>query len=424
MNNAGQGEQAREAAQEGQHGGNQEQGRGRGQARGRGGARGRGNAGNAPPAVQVPAGEFNVDIIRAALNNGPITTGVAQGADKVDWNSLKMPDMSPQSVTDFMVRILKVKNIHEPVWNIIYAAFALLRVYPILAERNDLVAEGHDYIMTDEDSAIAQDVYEKFAGKWFSSKDVANVLTIIVATKIAFWQTNHHVGIGTLVTIVRKVLESMDGDYQWNKALSAPGTAEAVVHPIWVISHLFNTKGILSVMGIAGLNTLPAAIEELKAIIAPARDILMRANSCPAGTAKVFDIALGIEMIGSHHARRLIAVTKEMKDVISLRNAIRKAPVEYHVGSQFLCGKQAKVPMSISQETINTVFTFISTVTRGSSLLRASVFIGATPDSVLKGAISGLVIAHKDAIHDAIDASYIKDDMGKNVTQWETFSTA
>lgn len=153
-----------------------------------------------------------------------------------------------------------------------------------------------------------------------------------LATKVNWYRENHHVGQNREHggTYVRKVLNQSFAD--WEKA-----SALQIAHRI---GHWYSTRSVLSNMGLNGvLPTVPVVPHTVH--LAPMRDVIVRIQSTPAGTAR---LAVVCAMLDRMLLSPSGAMCPGLNDFVGLKAklaAVKANPASYHIGAAYLCGGRA-----------------------------------------------------------------------------------
>jgi hypothetical protein len=194
------------------------------------------------------------------------------------------------------------------------------------------------------------------------------VATLVFATKVSWWLTNHHVGQkkGEIKSFTGKVFRALEFQVEEAEARTT----------IWASGKWCSTTGILRSAGIKGLIRPVKDVPWNPINMGHSEDISMRIASYPAGVAKTTTYA----QIYSHAARSaygvLVPAVVNIKDVRDDMVRIKADPARYHMGSQFLTGKARLEAEHFSESDMENLSGYIHAVAPTSKLAQASVICG------------------------------------------------
>ena len=222
---------------------------------------------------------------------------------------------------------------------------------------------------------------------------VSRIVTILVATKINYWLTNHHVGqkSGELVSYVGKLVKSYNLEMDIKELRVA----------IWTLGKMISTLAVLSKLGVKGVRdheTFDPSLKDFK--INASEDIAMRISAAPAGTAHITTYLAIVR-----HASRsiyccLVPPISSLKDVIALEELILQNPCRFHIGSVFLTGEPMLKQDLFSESTKENLSAYIHAVAPSSSLAKAGVIkplSEVTGNTVYKSITSVMLTIEKQA---------------------------
>lgn len=155
--------------------------------------------------------------------------------------------------------------------------------------------------------------------------------TLALATKVNWYRENHHVGQNREHggTYVRKVLNQSFAE--WDKA-----AAMTIAHRI---GHWYSTRSVLHNMGLRGVTAVTPVVPHT-AQLSPMRDVIVRIQSTPAGTAR---LAVVCAMLDRMLLSPSGAMCPGLNDFVGLKAklaAVRANPARYHIGAGYLCGNR------------------------------------------------------------------------------------
>jgi len=166
------------------------------------------------------------------------------------------------------------------------------------------------------------------------SKDkITTALTVAVATKAAFWLTNHHLGgdTGRLGSYVGKVV-----------ALKMPKVSlnnDKLVEAVHTVGHWYSTKSVLAVAEVKGVAAAaPAIVDRISLKLSS--DAILRFRSLPAGTHR---LGVAYEAAKLLIRSRLLIVCPSPGDFQGLSGRYKEIisnGAGYHIGAQYLTGKE------------------------------------------------------------------------------------
>lgn len=222
-------------------------------------------------------------------------------------------------------------------------------------------------------------------GFWEPQK-VANLL---VAIKIAWWLTNHHVGQveGEIAGFAGKVAKIQKLYVPGEPGLTQNNETRNI---LWFAGKLITTRGILHPLGIGSVQYrdrefVPGGNDYAWAgviRINASSDVALRIGSSPAGTAQNLtylaiarkasrsNYAICVPSLSSYGKDVTTPPAVETGDIITYETAVKANPSRYHMGSQFLTGQNRIVNDIWSEEDRENLAAFIYATSKGSSLLR------------------------------------------------------
>lgn len=187
-----------------------------------------------------------------------------------------------------------------------------------------------------------------------NSDHFQNGLNLLVATKVNWWQMNHHVGQGSLMGYAKKMVVAKFGE--------AAGKDRDVYNCVWKLGHWASTRGVLASLGVKEVGS------KLREFPEPADDVKIRIRGFPAGTAKVgFCFAVSIRIyMGMFY--RIVGYLPNQMSIIELASMIYKHPARFHVGASHLIPGSGRQDCSVAEEDIRFASAYIHALGKGSSL--------------------------------------------------------
>jgi len=204
----------------------------------------------------------------------------------------------------------------------------------ILAVRTDAgvaINDGDWDAITDADLALITQADANATGALLSVQGMSNALSLIMATKINFWQTNHHTGQGAMSGYALKVFRHLYTEAVCNMQI---GT-----RVLYRIGHWASTLKSLHALGFPEIRVIPDLWDDKIVVhIRSAMDATQRITSPPSGTAKTHLAYAGSKkLLGS----MLIAYcpgAHEFADLPAQVARIKLHPTRYHTGAPYLTG--------------------------------------------------------------------------------------
>ena len=188
---------------------------------------------------------------------------------------------------------------------------------------------------------------------YVDSEVVNRVMSLIVATKINYFNTNHHTGQGAVSHFIQKVLATLFSDISNEVAEEdMKNTAHRIGH--WASTHV--CFGILNIRTGRSVSVLPCAVRFGREAGTLATDFLVRSDALPAGMAAHGIVHACLSKYGMSkvlfYMPRVEEVTACAKEVEELKQAVTQAKEDRaidpralgHVGSMYLTGR-ARVPL-------------------------------------------------------------------------------
>jgi hypothetical protein len=198
---------------------------------------------------------------------------------------------------------------------------------------------------------------------------------IVIATKVNLWQQNHHVGQGGASGFAAKVAE-----FTWGTR--ADDNAIAGMHRV---GHWFSTRGVLGSLELKSPDIHMGIKDEAKGDIAmdgiprPTRDIVLRLNSPPSGSARAGFVITVLRIVAKTPYAACLTGIDGVADLVALRDEMAKCPVAYHVGATYLSdGAESYRGIEAVTDTLLAMASIYTTkVMSGSTLSRAKVAMNA-----------------------------------------------
>ncbi|APG78070.1 hypothetical protein [Hubei qinvirus-like virus 1] len=196
--------------------------------------------------------------------------------------------------------------------------------------------------------------------------------TVIIATKVQWWSTNHHTtqGQGPIPGYVGKVVQTIPAVRDLGNEVQC-----RVVH---TVGHWASTRYILSACGvknIAPTNPLPYLSDT---VLAAGKDIELRISSMPAGTHRH---AVGRAAWTRLRNSDLVAYVGDTGSFLSLlqRSALVDVdPAGHHIGARYLTGREPpKFSDSDAEDCLGRLGSYVLNVLGRSTLAKSPHFARA-----------------------------------------------
>jgi len=161
----------------------------------------------------------------------------------------------------------------------------------------------------------------------YSQEDCLNAGCMIAATKVNWWQCNHHLG-----------QEGMQGyalkTFKIKYPNQNPAAWTKVVH---TAGHWASTKLVLRPLGWLGISVIEP-IDETKTIIATA-DVALRSTTSPAGVAAISVCHAAFYKLAKGPVVAIFPGLQDANELADEMIKINRRPARYHMGSNYLTGK-------------------------------------------------------------------------------------
>ena len=166
---------------------------------------------------------------------------------------------------------------------------------------------------------------------------VQAALTMIIATKINWWLTNHHTGQGAMSGYALKVFNTVVAGMYENKDQSA------WVDIVHTAGHWAFTKNCPDALGIRGINLskgVPVWPHPSEYILNKSADMLLRVESTPAGTHKHATLEACLRMVMRHKPFLLCPGLASTMGAVSIWVKMKKTEslAKLHIGAYYLTG--------------------------------------------------------------------------------------
>jgi len=292
----------------------------------------------------------------ALLVNGPDEVGLAAGADTCTdvKHALPVGGDSPGPVA-FEWAIAFVAATAPPKHRAAFAIAAFL-----VAHKRWYDGDSNTRAATDEDAARVNEQTPDRIRECLGLISVPSVSLLALGTKVTWWQMNHHVGQGAYAGFSAKAA----------RTVFAHDEVEDFKELHWIMGHWVTTRGVLRAFAPEGASGWDRIIrpQNIGNFPRPTRDITIRLQAGPAGTAKVMDTVAAYAKASCTLYAKLMQYPSDMAALAIAYNAIIADPVQHHIGASYLTGSPAVAIYQVAEDT----------------LLQASAYLhGAAPQSTL-----------------------------------------
>jgi hypothetical protein len=342
--------------------------------------------------------------------NGPTETGLAAGLDKIRDTECALPvRCTPRTAAVFALHlgITLACQSDELIKDVAMAAYLIVKNKWWDADSN--TRQTGLPKMTTENRDRVRKLLEQL-----NNADATNGVSLLTATKVSYWITNHHVGQGQFQGFIRKVVSAW---YRDNIAKD-----EGSYNLVWALGHWGSTKGILHKLGVKKLKDVP----EMANYPLPSADVTMRIQSFPAGTAKA-GVCLAVFRRMFHSVfSPIIPTDPGMLSLFDLVDAIREDPAAYHPGAYHFGAHARKADTDVPEETLEHCAAYIHAVGAKSTLANAKVLpsVGACKDNILYTNLCALMqdlamtpISSKESIEKIRQAGMIGTSIVETIDQ-------
>lgn len=275
------------------------------------------------------------------LRNGPEEIGLAAGVDTCNdadlaavlyrsTNARDPPRVSPPHtlVSVFLSFSKEFLSLDDG----LPAGLALLVYYAAASCKLCTLVDGEN--VKEMDPGITQDEVDRVS--WFLEEackkiDVSRAWLVLLSTKVLWFQTNHHVGQGSVQGFVRKCILfalGKPGDYQIDDNLRKY---------VWGAGHTISTRLTLHLLGVPGINV--PQVDEMPRLPKITRDVSMRLTSGVAGCMKLMDAVAIFRRVATQPYRVAVNLDIPAMQMLESEEAILRAPAAHHVGARYLTGR-------------------------------------------------------------------------------------
>lgn len=259
--------------------------------------------------------------LREIEQNGITEVGLAAGADAVLNPDRKLRVLrnchDPAKLIECALSYLETTSISDPIGKrIIVAAIYALFNYDLV--RLDKLELDHVWV-TSKGNVVNQIVP--------TVKEIMEALTLIIATKVNFYSTNHHTGQSIVTGYPAKVVKAIYEN--WDLSI-ATDTLHTIGH--WASTPLM--------FRIFGLEHDESAVGTGKGYtVSISRDIALRLDSTPAGTAKLglcYNIA---SRLRGHEILPYVPNIDVITNAIKAYHEVMGNRCRYHISSSVITGQ-------------------------------------------------------------------------------------
>lgn len=292
------------------------------------------------------------------FDNGPVEVGVAAGMDYITDSATKLPLNGP--IDEFVAQL--------PFWDKLTVRCKSFVAYSAMFIRR---VEQQGYKVYEPSATVATCAV---ANNVLLGNDVENYLlthgqdvalaslTIVFACKINWWQMNHHTGTSmtnaagyTAKAITKHDMSPED---------------QNTVRAVWTVSHWFDTKHILTVIGI-----LKAADTFRTPFPKVSSDIILRRTAMPAGTARIGVLKAMCDRLASSVFGYMFEASeaKEYEELQISYATVQKDAPRFHLGSKYLTGHSRYILPEPTESFADKIVSIYITVFSASTLAKSPI---------------------------------------------------
>lgn len=264
------------------------------------------------------------------------------------------------------------------------ALLPLLQRAAAIATRHSLIPGFNEEVPAVRVSRTIEEAEEIPADAVWNQQDSfadGKIWSLVIASKVAFFSTNHHLGgqTGTASGYMAKMLNVVLGD--------GAADDETTVNAIHRMVHWFDTKIILTTLvnfAVHG-NALPEGYPMIE------QDVVTRLRSAPAGCAKLFYCDAVLRTMANTPLLKYLPAS--FMDIGGQVNRVRSDPLAYHVGAAYLVGAENRRVYDMDESLVANCREFVSKVFRRSTIARTKFASLEMPNALWVAAVSAYVQA-------------------------------
>uniref|UniRef100_A0A5S6Q3V5 Uncharacterized protein n=1 Tax=Trichuris muris TaxID=70415 RepID=A0A5S6Q3V5_TRIMR len=202
------------------------------------------------------------------------------------------------------------------------------------------------------------------------------LLTLINATKVNYFNANHHTGQRAPSSYIREVIAACP---LWAHVF-LNNLAPGAVHPLHQVGRWASTKDLFRAMGIPdvlptyrppGWPTIEFRINE---------DLRIRLRSMPAGCAKLGLVVAGARALLHSDLARFVPRLEEISPLKVDYDRVLQRPLLYHMGAKYLTGRDQNTgPKTAADLWLGRIGTFIYYVMKGTTLASSPLIAKGDP---------------------------------------------
>lgn len=312
-----------------------------------------------PPRVGVSSDILDyIDEFQDFAINGPEDTGIASGIDQSRDPEWALPiGNTPKFAVIWAIHKLVKIGISDETFIRDYAAATGLIVRNRWYDEHSNTKQSGGFEEGPGDRDKVKKLYEGIKAEHGQSG-----VTVLTATKVNFWLTNHHVGSGRFSGYMKKLMMLKYSENVANDPL--------VFNAVWALGHWGSSAGILGALGVEGTGTIVG----FKKYPSPADDVKMRIESYPAGTARVGVCQAIIKRINTSVFRDVLGAPPGLTSLVTAINQINQHKVKFHPGAYHLTGINERETYVLDEDLVSYCAAYIHAVMGRSTLAAAAVF--------------------------------------------------
>lgn len=220
--------------------------------------------------------------------------------------------------------------VSPPVLRDYYTMCAFIAVKTGIATRGDgdtlyvECKEIKDYHLSAEGRDAVQDILKR------DSNINKKCIDLMIATKVNWWEMNHHTGQGTL--------QGYTAEFAANVLKVEYAYAAAYTTMINTCGRWCSTKIVMRLLGKDKVLQVPNFKSPKMDIIVPSDDVKIRIKRAPAGCRRHAIAYAGMNKLINHPVGRFTDIYESAKEICATYNSIAEAPETYHFRSAYLTG--------------------------------------------------------------------------------------
>lgn len=312
--------------------------------------------------AQIPQYRFELPTI-----NGEPTVGIAATVDEPDYSEIRLAilyNVDNETAATYAACHAYMRTAHPDVrMNQTIAAasaYAIVKYglfgYILEGEKDgrwDIVDKPSDDVAAVREACI------------FSAEDVRDALSYVLATKVSYWSTNHHVGQEASTGYLKKLRAVKRHNSEQDRAA------------IHAAGHWAGTLRILRKMGINGLREVYDYGIHFPIRFRLSDDFQLRVTGLPAGVGKLGIARALLQRMVRHPAMRICPDIDDFTRLAEVYRAVLMDRASFHIGAYYLTGRdRSDIADSIQTNTLGRLGAFASVFYSETSLFKSPCIAG------------------------------------------------